>query len=251
MLSPLRNRFGIPGVISVIALVFAMFGGAYAATNTGKATSSAKTKKGPRGPKGATGPAGPAGPVGPAGPAGPQGAKGDTGPQGKEGPQGPAGPAGAPGAKGKDGSPWTVSGTLPSKKTETGAYFVSSEGEPGEEEDVVGVYSGYAGTSISFVIPLAEEIPSSNTIYVSKDAPAPEGCENTEHEGAASAQNPEADPGFLCLFESFRENLSDEESFFIKPSATLEGASVSGAIFFQLVTAPQAHAEGAWAVTAP
>ena len=41
MLSPLRNRFGIPGVISVIALVFAMFGGAYAATNSndgGKAT---------------------------------------------------------------------------------------------------------------------------------------------------------------------------------------------------------------------
>ncbi|HSR94938.1 MAG TPA: hypothetical protein VLK56_08730, partial [Solirubrobacterales bacterium] len=26
MLSPLRNRFGIPGVISVIALVFAMMG---------------------------------------------------------------------------------------------------------------------------------------------------------------------------------------------------------------------------------
>jgi hypothetical protein len=33
MLSPLRNRFGIPGVISVIAFVFAMLGGAYAANN--------------------------------------------------------------------------------------------------------------------------------------------------------------------------------------------------------------------------
>src|SRR3954453_7338957 len=53
MLSPLRNRFGIPGVISVIALVFAMFGGAYAATNGGdgaKATASAK--QGPPGPRG-------------------------------------------------------------------------------------------------------------------------------------------------------------------------------------------------------
>ena len=32
MFSTLRTRFGIPGVISVIALVFAMFGGAYAAS---------------------------------------------------------------------------------------------------------------------------------------------------------------------------------------------------------------------------
>ena len=48
MFSTLRNRFGIPGVISVIALVFAMFGGAYAASNSsggGKATASAKAKK--------------------------------------------------------------------------------------------------------------------------------------------------------------------------------------------------------------
>jgi hypothetical protein len=61
MLSPLRNRFGIPGVISVIALVFAMLGGAYAASNSnddGKATASAK--KGPRGPRGKPGPPGPA-----------------------------------------------------------------------------------------------------------------------------------------------------------------------------------------------
>ena len=33
MFSTLRTRFGIPGVISVIALVFAMLGGAYAANN--------------------------------------------------------------------------------------------------------------------------------------------------------------------------------------------------------------------------
>jgi hypothetical protein len=88
MFSPLRNRFGIPGVISVIALVFAMLGGAYAASNSsggGKASASAKAKKGPRGPKGATGPAGPAGPAGPQGPAG---AKGDNGSNGSNGANG-------------------------------------------------------------------------------------------------------------------------------------------------------------------
>src|SRR5258706_13999527 len=82
MFSPLSNRFGIPGVISVIALVFAMLGGAYAASNNsggGKASASAKAKKGPRGPKGATGPAGPAGPSGPARSKGDPGAKEGTG----------------------------------------------------------------------------------------------------------------------------------------------------------------------------
>jgi len=85
MFSTLRTRFGIPGVISVIALVFAMIGGAYAANNSasdGKATASAKAKKGPRGPKG------PKGDTGPAGPAGPQGAKGDTGATGSNGTNG-------------------------------------------------------------------------------------------------------------------------------------------------------------------
>jgi hypothetical protein len=51
MFSTLRTRFGIPGVISVMALVFAMLGGAYAANSPsggGKATASAKAKKGPR-----------------------------------------------------------------------------------------------------------------------------------------------------------------------------------------------------------
>jgi hypothetical protein len=62
MLSHLRSRFGIPRVISVIALVFAMLGDAYAATNSssgGKATASAKGKQGPRGKTDKTGPAGP------------------------------------------------------------------------------------------------------------------------------------------------------------------------------------------------
>ncbi len=116
MFSPLRNRFGIPGVISVIALVFAMLGGAYAASSSdnGKATASAKAKKGPRGPKGATGPAGPAGAQGPAGPAG---AKGDAGAAGSNGTNGSNGATGAAGANGKSvlngtGAPSAGTGTV-------------------------------------------------------------------------------------------------------------------------------------------
>ena len=161
MLSPLRNRFGIPGVISVIALVFAMLGGAYAANNSGggKATASAKAKKGPRGPKGATGPAGPTGPAGANGKDGANGKEGPQGPAGPQGPPGTAGPAGSAGksvtstpipaeptetlcngyggaeylvedalegtvvCNGEEGSPWTDGGTLPPGATETGFYY--------------------------------------------------------------------------------------------------------------------------------
>jgi Collagen triple helix repeat (20 copies) len=137
MLSPLRNRFGIPGVISVIALVFAMLGGAYAASNDsggGKATASAKAKRGPRGPKGATGPAGPTGPTGPAGANGKDGASGPQGPAGPTGPAGPAGTAGAAGAAGKDGKSVLAneipSGEATCDKQGGAEYEVEDSGEP-------------------------------------------------------------------------------------------------------------------------
>jgi hypothetical protein len=108
MLASLRNRFGIPGVISVIALVFAMLGGAYAASSSndnGKATASAKAKRGPRGPKGPAGPAGPAGPQGPAGAKGDTGAAGSNGKDGTNGTNGKDGTNGTNGTDGVDGEP--------------------------------------------------------------------------------------------------------------------------------------------------
>jgi Collagen triple helix repeat (20 copies) len=186
MLSPRNNRagkrlrepFGKAGLtVAVIALVFAMLGGAYAATNdSGKATASAKAKKGPRGPKG------PKGDTGPAGPAGPAGAKGDTGAKGDKGDKGDTGNTGAQGPAGKsvtlttepegtncgagtgggvkvevesnaaskkyvcNGSPWTAGGTLPSGKTETGNWAISG----------LALTEQPAATAISFPIPLAE-----------------------------------------------------------------------------------------------
>jgi len=132
MLSPLRNRFGIPGVISVIALVFAMLGGAYAASDTGGSGSkaSASAKKGPRGPRGPKGPAGPAGPQGPAGPAGKDGAqgpKGDTGAQGPKGEKGAKGDTGLQGSQGIQGPPGEAGvihpgETLPPEATLTGTW---------------------------------------------------------------------------------------------------------------------------------
>ena len=147
MLSPLRNRFGIPGVISVMALVFAMLGGAYAAQSNsggGKATASAKAKKGPRGPKGATGPAGPAGPAGPQGPAGP---KGDAGANGSNGSNGAPGATGAKGSDGKSvvTTPFSGEEELPPNEgpcTGAGGSEVEVEGS----EDVEYICNGHNGS---------------------------------------------------------------------------------------------------------
>ena len=157
----IRNRFGIPGAISIVALVFAMLGGAYAASDdepgkkagaSEKAGASAKAKKkGPRGPRGPKGPRGPAGPIGaqgaqgPAGPAGPKGDKGDTGPQGQTGAQGLQGSAGETGAT---GDPWTAGGVLPSEATATGSWSL------GRVVDSPGFEFVY--TQIPFFIPLDE-----------------------------------------------------------------------------------------------
>ena len=233
MFSTLRTRFGIPGVISVMALVFAMLGGAYAASNSsdgGKATASAKAKKGPRGPKGATGPAGPAGPAGPQGPAGAKGDAGSNGSNGSNGTPGAAGQSveteieppfgecgdeegvkltsadgvsyvcnGAKGATGTAGSPWTAGGTLPPNATQTGTWLV------GEDSPLL-PFLGLPFTTISFPIPLSSALDGAHVKYVGlgpegKSAlPAPVECDDPAHPGEPSADNPEADSGYLCVF---------------------------------------------------
>jgi len=248
MFSTLRNRFGIPGVISVIALVFAMLGGAYAANNSsggGKATASAKAKKGPRGPKGATGPAGPAGPVGPAGPAGANGKDGANGSAGAQGPAGPAGPAGATGATGATGpiGPTGPSGsggggggwsdTLPAGKTETGAFSARGLGSPGPEPTVF---------PISWSIPLTTADAAAITQHLT-DADGDATC-------TGSSSNPTAPPGTICLYVIEEHNMNAVEVW----RTGLEGPGVStgGAfIFLEFATQTSDFTEGAFAITAP
>ena len=266
MFSLLRNRFGIPGVISVIALVFAMFGGAYAASNDGggKATASAKAKKGPRGPKGPkgdTGPAGPAGPAGPQGANGKDGANGTNGAPGKDGEDGVSatgtsfGPTEEPlsepceekggvefesagpdtyACNGEAGSPWVAGGVLPSEATETGAWAA-----------IGGQYA-----PIPFAIPLAVELPEANVHIVPAAGPVPPACDNGALP-AASAADPEADPGHLCAFVT-----SGEEAFagIFKDGTLAEGEPVlgagkTGAVILNFGGGIGTH--GSFAVTAP
>jgi hypothetical protein len=269
MFSLLRNRFGIPGVISVIALVFAMFGGAYAANSSGggKATASAKAKKGPRGPKGATGPAGPAGPQGPAGS---NGAKGDTGAKGDKGDPGNAGSPGAPGAagksvtveeipleeieceelggawvkeegggeeievcNGKEGEPWTDGGTLPKDATETGGWaFNAAEG------------AGEVLTPISFTIPLKAALDESHVHFAS------EAGFSTVCTGAI--EEPTAPSGHLCVYNNTAFGGLANATFNLITGLNFSGAkeaSNAGALLYFTVTGEPAFGYGSWAVT--
>jgi hypothetical protein len=176
MFSMFRNRFGIPGVIAVVALVFAMFGGAYAANHPGgKATASAKAKKGPRGPRGKTGPAGPTGP---------QGLPGANGKDGAAGPAGPTGPAGATGPTGPTGT------TLPSGMTETGVW-----GARGPE----GLSSLL--TWISFPL----RLPSEPTFHFVECGFT---CTPTAECPSTLVSEPEAEPGQLCVYMTEGANVN-------------------------------------------
>jgi hypothetical protein len=251
MFSPLRNGagkrlrepFGKAGLmVAVIALVFAMLGGAYAATNTGKATSSAKAKKGPRGPKGATGPAGPAGPAGSAGatgPAGPKGDKGDTGNEGKQGPEGKAG------KNGKDGSPWTLGGVLPPKATETGIWALSAL--PKE------VIQGQVRIPISLPIPLPAPITEAGKIHIFEGETIPSGCTGTATTAPVKVLDLGADPGNICIYvNSHTGGVNAAEMAPISAeTGNLFQVGKAGAFLVTGELAEGASGFGTWAVSAP
>jgi len=254
MFSPLRNRFGIPGVISIIALVFAMAGGAFAANslNSGgsKATASASGKRGPRGPRGPRGKQGPAGPAGLAGPQGPAGAKGDTGATGAKGADGAVGPEGKTGATGATGAtgpagaggpagptgPAGQSGfteTLPTGKTEKGAW----SGKTGSDL--------FGGDAISFPIPLTAPILAANVHIVAKNATGGTEC------ASGTAADPKAAAGHLCVYIGAAEGPATINSIKDPSAGNTAGAGISGAIVTTSGDEPNEVIWGTWAVTAP
>jgi Collagen triple helix repeat (20 copies) len=122
LLGAMKRRVGAGGVLAVVALVLALSGGAYGAARVVIKSIDQISPKVRHQLRGAVGPRGPAGATGPAGPAGTAGSAGAQGVPGKDGKDG------APGEAGPEGSPWTVNGTLPSKKSETGVWSVQTHG---------------------------------------------------------------------------------------------------------------------------
>jgi hypothetical protein len=264
MLSKLHDRLGTAGfVVAIVALVAALAGTAFAAAGlNGKEKKEvkkiAKQFAGKRGPAGKAGPAGPAGPqglkgdtgaagspgkdgaVGPPGPAGPAGATGDAGPAGAAGATGDAGAAGAAGPEGPEGSPWTAGGTLPPGETEVGEW-------------AAGPFEGEALTSISFPIPVASPITNIKTLLAGEDGEDAPECDNGVG-ATGSASNPEADPGWLCVFVGFTLFAGGKVSAVLNNQLGAGATDTSGAVL-TLEDGPAASepelAAGSFAVTAP
>jgi Collagen triple helix repeat (20 copies) len=284
VLSKTHSKLGTAGfVISIVALVAALGGGAYAASGglSGKQKKEVeKIAKKFSGKSGATGAVGPAGSKGDAGGAGPAGATGATG---------ATGPAGAPGVAGTNGKNGTTGFTevLPPGATETGTVVVSQSSSG----------SHNAQESISFPIPLEEEgkspleengVPKAGAegsafIFSPSEINAEETGKvvNTEPTGekfvqekgckpgptapncletgcVGSAAEPTAPPGVLCVYlaqeertkvqgEPYLQNLNSFSSAYGATGAVLTNYGLNG----EEGEPASISAYGGWAVTAP
>ncbi len=202
MFSALRRRVhASPATaIATLALVFAMSGGAYAASRyviTSTKQISPKVLKALQGRAGAQGPTGAQGPAGPAGAAGPQG------PAGAKGEPGTAGKEGAPGKNGENGKDGTTgfTETLPAGKTLKGDWGVTTTVQ------ARGAPEGIVSSFVSFGIPLAEApvphlIPAPSEEELSKgEFPVPPaGC-------TGNFERPGAEKGNLCVFAGEEHNV--------------------------------------------
>jgi hypothetical protein len=168
MLNRFRDRFGPAGlIVAISALVFALAGGAYAASGALTGKQKKEVEKIAKKFQG----------TGPAGAQGPAGSKGDTGAQGKEGPQGEQG---VQGKQGIQGEPGPLVETLPGGKTLTGAW-------------------GFTGASntvaISYQFKLSSPLAAEDIVFVAAGGGGTGDCPGNEEE-------PEAAAGKLCIYAS-------------------------------------------------
>jgi collagen type VII alpha len=277
MFSRIGGRLTYANVAMTLALVFAMSGGAFAAskyliTSTKQIKPSVlKQLKGKIGPAGKEGPTGKEGAKGANGTNGANGEKGAAGTNGNTGANGKSVVAGVEakgtnckeggsnfevegstikhyacngekGATGAPGSPWTGGGTLPSGATETGSWGAGS--------------SGFELALISFPIPLAAKLdnaaecdesgePACVVVYVTA-AEQTGGTAPTQCSGSAEA--PTATSGTFCVYEAAAAGISSKPSVASSGNgSTANGhAATAGAV---LVISGSGYIYGTWAVT--
>jgi hypothetical protein len=264
MFSYLSDRIGIPGVIAIVALVFAMVGGAYAATDGNPlAGVSKKAKQGPRGKQGKQGKQGPQGPVGPPGPAGLAGPKGDSGSNGSNGKSVLASEIPVEeveceelggvmvteeasgdefeicnGEEGEEGSPWVVGGA-PSGALMKGTWALSANAVAASE---------------ALYAPISTSVPLGGTILkVLKGGEAFAGAVECPASGTAAnplpavlIANGEPANGVMCVYPSTQTNVT------IAPDESKLTNSKGGVVLqFTATAAGAANAFGSWAMTAP
>jgi hypothetical protein len=257
MFSTLRRRIGAPGVIAVIALVFAMAGSAFAASNSGLTSKMKKEvekiakkyagKNGAPGKDGAPGPQGAVGPQGSPGTPGSPGKDGATGGTGGTGKTGATGVTGSTGATGKTGE-INTEGPLPVGQTETGVFAADHTITTGPSPP----FATPVLLPISFPIPLANELtftfpngaPGDTVVVVKEGATTPGvgNCPGTPAE-------PEAASGFLCVY------VGEEPTTLFDAVVRISGPGQPGTntigarLWFQVPENQNKDLYGSWAVT--
>lgn len=270
MYSRVRDQFSTSALIlSIVALVFAVTGGAMAANSGGSdnaTASKAKAKKGPPGPRGPKGAPGAKGDPGAPGTAGTNGTNGKDGTNGTNGTNGKDGKTpvvtpidlgepecggnggaevgvegqtgveicnGAAGAKGNTGDPWTAGGILPTGATETGGWAFYGL-ESGKEAII----------PISFAVPLQDDSVLEEKVHYPTEANFAVHCHPAE------LPKPKPDSGHLCVYSS--EPLFNAEYLGITAlarGAGFESGSAAGALIRVKSTGANGEGAGYWAVT--
>jgi hypothetical protein len=240
MLQRLHQKLGTASfIISIVALVVALGGGAYAASGGLSGKQKKEVEKIAKKYAGKPGAAGVPGTKGDAGTPGGNGTNGSPGVAGTSVTTAAATVAECPsgGVKVMSASPATkvcngttgFTETLPSAKTETGTWAAGPYG------------SGVIATKVpfSFPIPLAETVK----VTFVKSGTGPAACPGT-HEA------PVAEPGNLCVYQSggFNFEFVEDEN---PETGETEESGLSGALLLFEITAASAQARGVWAVTAP
>jgi hypothetical protein len=287
MFQRIRTHLTPSTAIAFLALVFALTGGAFAASSHGggpgsgaKATASstlasvAKSKAKPKGKAGPRGPAGPKGATGATGPVGPAGPAGATGPAGANGKDGANGSNGENGAAGTSATAKSFTGVkkLGSEECKAGGLEVTAasgtslvcngtNGTTGFTETLpvgkteTGTWATgapsetpFKQTAISFPIPLASNV---ETHFVGAGETPPEQCPSEYDEAELRWSKAEATPGNLCVYEGETSELKGQEHIFnaIEPPGG-EGTPDKAGIILWVATQPNGFAVGSWAVTA-
>jgi hypothetical protein len=264
MFPALRKHLNPATGVATMALVFAMTGGAYAAsryviTSTKqispkvlKSLKGATGASGRAGATGATGVAGPAGPAGPQGSAGTNGTNGETGKTGEPGasvtsakagistcPEGGAeftvGSSKTHACNGKEGSPWVDGGTLPVGATERGVFAYP---------DAEAFVDGTIYMPISFTIPLAAPLEEGAFEIVKKGA--------TGSKCTGTPESPTAPSGDLCVYLAEEPPEEDVVAYNVVRGGvqTTSGASTAGALIASFLAGKDySRLYGTWAVT--
>ena len=156
-----------------------------------------------------------------------RGRNGKNGTNGAIGPQGATGPQGAVGPQGATGS---LTGTLPNGVTLRGFYDAS--GQPSAA-------GNSAVDAINFGLTLQD--PSSVTVnLVPNGGPYPAGCPGTQND-------PEANPGNLCIYENYLVNANEVE---VDPLTSSGIVTSYGFVIQIFATGTSAFAaNGTWAIT--